>query len=118
MLLVLAGSTWWGAAQHGATGVLAAVIAVGICWLCSTAALAIFALFLGTRESMNAMLGGVLIETVLPIGIGLLLKTQVPALAEAGVFGLMMPAFLIALAAKTLLVLWLLAPYRSAAKAP
>jgi hypothetical protein len=71
----------------------------------------------GTPNAVTATMGGILLQTMLPLGIGLFLNEQVPALAAAGVFGLMMPAFLVALATKTSLVLWLLAPYRTVAKA-
>lgn len=112
MLLALPLFLAWGYNQHGAAGLQAAAVAVGVCWICATAALVVSGLFVGTSQSLNASLGSIGLQTGLPILIGVVLDSQIPVLAEAGVMGMMLAAFLVALAAKTLLVLWLIGPVR------
>ena len=102
---------------HGAAGVWAAAIAVGICWLASTAALIVSGLWVNTPNAVNGQLGSILLRTVVPLVAAIVLEKQVPFLAAAGIFGMMVPAYLVSLVAETLLSLWLAGPTRSVAKA-
>jgi hypothetical protein len=117
MLLTLAAMSAYAHRTHGTAGVWAAVIAVGVCWVASTAALILSASLAGTAQALQGQLGSILLRTVLPLVSAIVLEKQVPWLAEAGIFGMMVPAYLVSLAAETLLSLWFAGPARSVAKA-
>lgn len=108
---------WWGNSQHGTEGVVAAIVAVAVCWLCASAALVISGLFVGTPFALQSNLASIGLRTVLPIVIAIFLDRQVPVLSQAGVFGMMVPAYLLSLLTETLLALWLMGPIRPVAKA-
>lgn len=117
MLLTLAALAAWGYSNHGLPGVWSALVAVVICWLSATAALVLAVMFAGSTQVLQAQLGGILLRTVVPLMLAIVLEQQVPFLSEAGLFGMMVPAYLVALATETLLSLWLIGPARSVAKA-
>jgi hypothetical protein len=97
-------------ASHGTTGLLAAAIAVGVCWLGSSLALAGTWLFgrSGTSGPMFTLLFGLVFNCALPFATGLVLNRAGGPLAEAGVFGLIMTCFLFSLTVETVLSLCLL----------
>jgi hypothetical protein len=117
MLLPLAGLGWWGFANFGGAGIVAALVAVLVCGLPAAAALVVSGLLTGTPQALNGLLGSILLRTFIPFALAVVLHLQVPYLAEAGVFGMTVVAYLVALVTETLLTLWLIGPTRSIAKA-
>ncbi|MDX1945062.1 MAG: hypothetical protein SFU86_06620 [Pirellulaceae bacterium] len=99
---------WYGHARSGFVGIQAAALAGIICW-CSSA-LALAAAFVGQRLGMGlqSLLFGILLRTGLPLLFGVLLQEQGGALAEAGVFVMILILYLCSLVAETLLALRLI----------
>lgn len=117
MALTFAALAAWGFSRHGQAGLWAAVVAALICWLSATAALILTALFVGTTQAFQSQLGGIMLRTMVPFALGLFIQQQSSYLAGAGFFGLLVLAYLVALATETLLCVWLIGPARSVAKA-
>ena len=97
-------------ARHGQQGVVAAIVAAGVCCLGSTLALVGTSLFgrSGVNGPLFTLLFGMLFNCALPFAVGLVLDRSGGPLAEAGVFGLLMTVFLFSLAIETILSLCLL----------
>ena len=117
MVLPFAGLAWWGNAQYGLPGIVAALVAVLVCGLSAGVALIISGLLTGTPQALNGLLGSIMLRTFVPFALAVFLHMQVPYLADAGVFGMTVVAYLVALVTETLLTLWLIGPTRSIAKA-
>lgn len=105
LLLVFPAFAWFGYSQHGLTGLAAAAIAGGICWLGALLALVCSAMFQGPQQAANSMMLGMMFRMGLPLGTGLLLTMQKGALAEAGVLMMILVYYLLAMAVETLLSL-------------
>jgi hypothetical protein len=99
----------------GPAALPAAGVAAGVCWLGSTMALAGTAVF--GRSGMNGPLYtlafGLAFNCGLPFVVGLALHRSGGALAQAGVFGLIVVFFQYVLVVSTLLSLCLIKPARS-----
>ena len=93
------------------------MIAVSVCWICSTAALVVSGLMANTPLAVQGQLVSILLRTALPLMAAIFLEQQVPMLAAAGIFGMMVPAYLVSLVTETLLAVWLAGGTRSVAKA-
>lgn len=117
MAVTFAALAAWGNASHGLPGVYAAGFATLVCWACSTAALLVAGRAAGTPGALNAQLASIGLRTVIPLVVAITVEGQVPYLAKAGLFGMMVPAYLVSLVAETLLSIWHAGPARSAAKA-
>ena len=91
--------------QSGRGGVLASLVAGSICLVAGLMALAATAMFRGPHVALWALLFGLLFRMGLPLGIGLYLSRSQWALAEGGVFGLIVAYYLFTLIAETLLSL-------------
>lgn len=117
MLITLAALTAWGSSSHGQAGIWAAVIATLVCWVCSTAALIVSGLVTNTPMALQGQLASIMLRTALPLMAAIFLEQQVPMLAAAGIFGMMVPAYLVSLVTETLLAVWLVGGTRSVAKA-
>ena len=87
----------------------AALIAIGVCWISGTFALA--AAYAGGRLGMpvHGFLLGMLFRTGLPLAAGVALS-RVGPLAEAGIFSMILGVYLCALVVETLLSLYLIQP--------
>jgi hypothetical protein len=96
--------------RHGQTAVFAAAVAAGVCWLGSALALAGTARFGrgGVNAPLYTLLFGLIFNCMLPFSVGLILSRTGGALADSGVFGLIMFFFLFALTVETLLSLCLI----------
>ncbi len=117
MLVAFVAIAFWGSSQHGTNGIIAAAVAVGICWICATAALTITGLLAETPLKLHGMLVSILLRTMLPAVFGVVLQSQVPWLAQANVMGMLVAAFMVALVAETSLAVWLTSSTRSVVKA-
>ena len=117
MLATLGALVAWGSSAHGTAGIWAAVIAVLVCWVCSTAALIVSGLVANTPLAIQGQLASIMLRTVLPLMAAIFLEQQVPMLAAAGIFGMMVPAYLVSLVTETALAVWLAGGIRSVAKA-
>jgi hypothetical protein len=117
MILPLIGLVAWGYSRHGQPGVIAAVVAVLVCWLSATIALVLAGLLAGTPLSLQGQLASVFPRTLVPILFAIFFEMAVPPLAQAGIFGMMVPAYLVALTTETLLSIWLTGSPGTVAKA-
>ncbi|HEX3727170.1 MAG TPA: hypothetical protein VHV08_13045 [Pirellulales bacterium] len=100
---------------RGPAALPAAGVAAGVCWLSSLAALAGTARFgrRGPNAPMFTLLFGMVFNCAVPFAAGLVLSRTSAALAQAGVFGLMVIFFQFALVVTTLLTLCLVKPPRA-----
>lgn len=105
LLLAFPAFAWYGYSQHSTDGLAAAAIAFGVCWLGSALALLCSAMFQGPQQATNSLMLGMMFRMGLPLGAGLLLTTQNGILAEAGVIGMIVVYYLLALVVETLLSL-------------
>jgi len=117
MALCAAGLIWWGYSRSDVIGIQAASIAVLIAWACATAALVLSGTFAGTPNALNATLGSIGLRTAGPILLGIVVDRQFPPLSEAGLLGMLVFAYLVALVVETLLALSLVGPIRVVQKA-
>lgn len=98
---------WYGHAQHGADGILAALTAGGVCWLGALLAL-IFTRLLSGSQAVQGLMLSMLFRMGLPLAAGALLTLAGGPLAKAGVLGMILLYYLVFLVAETLLSVWLL----------
>ncbi len=117
MVVTMVALGFWGHATHGEAGIAAAVLAVLVCWFSATAALVVAGRSAGTPNALNAQLASIGLRTVVPLVVAIGVEGQVPYIAQAGLFGMMVPAYLVSLVAETLLSIWHAGPTRSVAKA-
>jgi hypothetical protein len=99
---------------NGPDALPAAALAATVCWLGSTLALAGTARFgrAGINGPMYTLAFGLVFNCGLPFIVGLVLSRAGGALAEAGVFGLIVIFFQFALVVSTVLSLCLIKPAR------
>lgn len=92
-------------ATRGWQAVAAAGVAALLCWIGGSLALLVGAFFRGPQRALHAALAGMLFRTGVPLVGGLWLHRQEGALAEAGVFGLVVVFYLWTLVVETCLSL-------------
>jgi hypothetical protein len=94
---------------RGPSGLWAAAVAAGVCWLGSLLALTGTAMFgrSGPNAPLFTLFFGMVFNCALPFAAGLALYRAGGALAEAGVFGLTIICFQFALFVETVLALCL-----------
>jgi peptidoglycan/LPS O-acetylase OafA/YrhL len=97
------------AAQRFEIGWTSAAVAAAICWLSATLTLVATGLTRGPLRPFYGLLYGMLFGFAIPFAAGLYLTRSAPALASAGVFGLIVVFYLVTLAANTLLTVRLTA---------
>jgi hypothetical protein len=90
---------------RGAAGVAAACLAAGVCWLGAVAALVCSARLAPAGRAVQAHLAGSLFRIGIPLAVGTVLQQRGGALADAGVFGLIVVFYLVALTTETVLSL-------------
>lgn len=115
MLVTFAGTVWFSEMRHGATGVVAAVVAAGVCWLSAAIALLLLIRWRRSGKVVNGVLMGMVVRLGLPLIVGVVLDGQQGALANAGVFGLIVVSYMVALIVETVLSVWILQQPRHAA---
>lgn len=91
--------------QHAADGLVAAAVAAGVCWLGACLALTVTFLARGPHAPLIYLGLGTLFRMGLPLVFGIVVSRRGGPLAEAGVFGLIVAFFLVALVVETLLSL-------------
>jgi len=107
LTLVLSGVfplfAWYGNATFGSFGIASAGVALGVCWFGAAAALLVVNF---TRHAPTAgLLGSIFFRMGLPLVVGVWLNSLNGPLAQAGVFGMILVYYLIALAVETVLSL-------------
>jgi hypothetical protein len=103
MLATFGATAWFAGSRHGVPGVAAAAIASGVCWLSAAVAFVLLERSRRSGKVLNGVLLGMIIRLGLPLVVGTVLNSQQGALADAGVFGLMVVCYLVALIVETLL---------------
>jgi hypothetical protein len=101
--LALPLSLWWAFGYAGSTGMLAAVIAAGLCWGGSVLALFVRTLFSKPHEVVTGTMGAMLSRMVVIMGGALAIGAAVPGLTRAAFGGQVIVFFLLTLAVETVL---------------
>ena len=109
LLLVFPLFAWFGHSRHGMLGVQAAGVACAVCWVGMAALLAVIVVR-GSQKVLHGALLGMIFRTGLPLATGVILTSQGGDLARAGVFGMILGFYLVALVVETLLSLRFVAP--------
>lgn len=89
----------------GTSGLLAAAVAAGLCWLGAEAAMALRWLCRGTRYALWGSMGGMLPRMGIPVAWGLVLQIRSSVLAEGGLLLYLIAFYPVTLAVETLLSL-------------
>lgn len=100
----------YGYYHAGQTGIWAAALAGLVCWVGASAALAIAGLFTNPQQATVGLLLGMFFRMGLPLGAGFLFSMQGGPLVEAGLLGILVTYYLVALVAETLLSLRFVSP--------
>lgn len=109
----------FGYCTSGAYGILAAVVAFGICLACGILALAITAISQAMNQGVQGILGAMLVRMGVPLVAMFVLPEVGGPLVEAGVTGMVMAYYLITLAVETWLSLRFVSVTKNAgAKSP
>jgi len=103
MLLALPFFATYGFLRAGLTGVEAAAVAGGVCWLGAVPSLLLMGWLRGGPHVVSGVLLGMLLRMGLPLVVGLLLIQTGGPLAKAGVFGMIVGYYLFGLLIETLL---------------
>ena len=94
---------WFAYGEHGLVGVVAACVAAALCGGAGVVALLMVGATAGTPGAVQGLLLGMLLRTGVPLGAGFLLMQVGGALADAGVFGLVLIYYLLTLVVETFL---------------
>jgi len=94
-------------------GLIAATVAFLICWLPNAAALAMIGILNDPQNSVQIVLGGMLLRMGLPLGTVILLMQSRHWLVDAHFAPMVLAFYLVALAVETLLSLWTLGGSRT-----
>ncbi|MEQ8788742.1 MAG: hypothetical protein RIC55_20695 [Pirellulaceae bacterium] len=108
LVLAFPAYAWFGYARSGANGIAVAAVALLVCGASAVLALLVTGLLQGGKQAVNALLSGMALRMGVPFAAGMLLQSQGGPLAEAGVFGMILAYYLLALAVETVLSLRLI----------
>jgi hypothetical protein len=108
---------WFGFERSGQAGVAAAAVAGAVCWFGALAALVLVARARDSAAAVNATLIGMFLRLGLPLVTGILLQQSKGELAQAGVFGMILCYYFVALTVETILSVQLIGNKSSVAKA-
>lgn len=114
LLLALPVYAWVGWIHHASAGVWSAAAACGTCLVGALGALLATGMARNGPQAVNAVLLGMLFRLGIPLGMGLFLQEQGGALSEAGIFGMILAYYLLALVVETLLSLGLVGRFKAA----
>jgi hypothetical protein len=96
--------------SHGAMGVWAAIVAAAVCWTSAGLALVVTAQPAKGPQAVVNMMLAMLVRMAGPLAIGAAMMLVGGPLAEAGLFGLMVVHYLVALLVETVVAVRLVAP--------
>jgi hypothetical protein len=96
-------------------GLAASVLAAGVCWASAAVAFVLVAWFRRKGNPVAGILGGMIVRLGAPMAVGVASSEAGGPLADAGVFGLIVVFYLVALAVETLLLVRALQEPRRAA---
>ncbi len=114
MVAVLPLVAWWGQANHGQQGLLAAGIAFGICWMSGLSALLVTSILRGPQMAAAGLLASMIFRLGMPMaGLAMFVVTPHP-LGQVGIGGMLVIFHLLTLAVETPLSLMLVRPAPSA----
>ena len=116
VVLAFPAFAWYGFAQSGFNGILAAVVAAGVCFGGAVAALLVTTLLIGPQSGVQGTLLGTMFRTGVPLGAAVALSQGGP-LTETGVVGMILIYYLLTLSVETLLAVLLLRPACKTSKA-
>lgn len=105
MAVVFPAFAWYGQQRSGADGLWAALVSFGICWLSAAMSLVVFGLASRMGQPLSGMLMGMFFRMGPPLAACLLFMGKGSSLARAGVAGMILVYYLVALLAETLLSL-------------
>jgi hypothetical protein len=99
VVATIASSVIW--SRHGINGLLACLVAAGVCWISASVALVITAITTGGPQAVAGLFMSIAVRTGVPLGAAALATAVGGPLAEAGLFGLIVIHYLAALAVET-----------------
>ena len=108
---------WFGYQRSGEAGIAAAAIAGAVCWFGALSALVLVARSRDSAAAVNATLMGMFLRLGLPLLTGIVLQQSQGELARAGVFGMILCYYFVALIVETILSVRLISNKSSVAKA-
>lgn len=117
LLVVFPGFAWYGYHGSGPVGLQAAAIAAAICWLGAAGALASAYFFRDSQQAAASLTLGMVFRMGLPLGCVLWLLSQGGPLVDAGIVGMIVVYYLVALVVETALSLRLVGNPRQVTKA-
>jgi len=101
LLLTSIGASLTVLRDQGTNGFYACMVALAICWLSGSLALAITLVTLGGQQAVSGMFLATAVRTGLPLACGIMLSIVGGPLADAGLFGLIVVHYLVALVTET-----------------
>ncbi len=107
MLIAFVGLASLGWSRFGSPGLVAAVVACGVCWVSGLIALSAALLFRDSQQATQGLLFGMLFRMGLPLAVGLGLTQSRSELLKAGVMGMLVGVYLVGLFVETLLTWWI-----------
>lgn len=100
--LGVAGGVAW--SRHGEVGLVAAILAAGVCWAGAAISFVLVERFRRSGNPVAGVLAGMLVRLGLPLMVGVALNEAGGPLSDAGIFGLIVVFYLVALFVETLLL--------------
>lgn len=89
--------------NHGTNGLVAACVAGLLCFVTSSAALVATSMTAGTLNGLSGAFLGIILRTAVPFFVSILLMQASKPLADAGLLGMVLINYLVALAVETVL---------------
>ena len=103
LLAVFPAFAYFGYSRSGSWGLAAAGVAGGACWLSGLMSLVLIGMCRGADAAFNGALLGILVRMGLPLLAAIAFAQQRGELAQAGVLGMILGYYLVALVVDTLL---------------
>lgn len=97
--------------RHGSDGLMAACLAGGLCFVASTAALIVTAMTTGTPNALSGIFLGIIMRTAIPFLVSILLMQASKPLADAGLLGMVLINYLVALTVESVLAVRIVQTY-------
>lgn len=101
--MALPATLWWGNQHAGSIGMLASLLAAGLCWVSSVIALVVRTRFPDPQDAFSGTLGTVLVRMVMILGGAMLVMNTSQELVKAAFLGQVVIYFFLTLTVETLL---------------
>lgn len=95
---------WFQHGKYGQLGLLATLVAAGVCFAAGMLALIVTDVFKGLGNPLAGLLASILVRTGLPLVAGVAIHANGGYLADSGTFGAILVFYLVTLTAETVIV--------------